>query len=259
MKLFKIRLFTILLMVSTIVMAVDDPFHEEQELRSLFANFEQEDICCGKKIEIINRLLESLDLEKNSEFPMLEKLKSGQSSFIQSQHPVKFSFTKHYRNRYKQDIKYFIEDFNREVARLAKILGLKVDGDTSLPLASIVLVLTWDPNIHLFLQDSYALLENNDITISDEPYGQYDYCLTTYNAASLLMINYLKKFTDMDDRAITSIEKKHRYILIQSYLVDCQMHLQNIKSIWSFEEFVGDSDSLYNNGLIELVKIFNKD
>ncbi|NRA47393.1 MAG: hypothetical protein HRU09_20785 [Oligoflexales bacterium] len=119
----------------------------------MFANFEDEDLGARGKQQIINNLVANLDLSNNSGIPteILEAHRNDYVSFINSKYPVQFSFKKHYAS--KQNLEQFLIYFNEEVRRLRDVLDIKrIDGCTYLPLVTILIALSWDADLHYFLQ-----------------------------------------------------------------------------------------------------------
>ena len=177
--------------------AADYEHYTRQQLKSFFSYFEAEDFNEAGKNQIINNLIVNLDLPKNSNIPieMLEALKGDYASFIGSKHPVKFAFKRAYQNN--QDIEKTLELFNLEVEQLAKFLELKrIDGNSYLPLAAIIITLAWDNNFHHFLQNQYRLLEAGDLQLNGGSWGKYAYALTTLNGAATYVLNYIRAFTE---------------------------------------------------------------
>ena len=218
MKIWQIAIYFIISTLSFQLLAQDEQTYEVEELVEIFANFEIEDFDGGGKQQIINNLVASLNLKKNSSLPidLLDAHKNDYSSLISSRYPVRFSFNtvglKHY------EVEEFLEKFNQQVKLLSQALCLKhVDGDAYLPISMIIIALTWSPHMHIYIQNKYRELQANELDIEDGAHGAFAYYLTTLFGGSQYILKHVKAFTHTNHEARHGwLQPKNKYVYLVS-------------------------------------------
>ncbi|MFK7822693.1 MAG: hypothetical protein AB8G05_00945 [Oligoflexales bacterium] len=200
MRAIQLTLIIIIFFLDSRLRAQEEQTYALQDLQEIFSLFNFEDINFNGKQQIINNLIHCLELDKQSDIPadILISIKSDYSSFISSKKPVNFTFK--YCYLAAQDLDAFLKEFNLEIRQLATVLKIKrMDGNTYLPLAALIITLSWDPKLHFFLQEKYAAFEKNKLTLTGGPYGEYAYCLSTLYGASTYILKYIIAFTDIHE------------------------------------------------------------
>ena len=201
--------FIIVCLLNIKVLAQEKEFYSEQEIKDIYSLFHLEDMDSGGKQQILNNLIYTLELDKNSDMPV--DILDANSGIISSMHPVHFSFKRYYLKNC--DLESLLIEFNLELRALSKALKIKrIDGNTYLPLAAIIITLAWDPLLHYFLQEKFRDLEKDQLELVGGPHGECAYCLSTLFGASIYVLKYVNAFTYTHEDLQETIEPKESYL-----------------------------------------------